>query len=206
MSDPFTISAPAKTNLHLRVLGKREDGFHEIDTRMVRLSLSDTLTLQWTSEDQLKFTCSDETLPTGEDNLVVMAVRALEAYCGKKFSVAIDLQKNIPSGAGLGGGSSDAAAVLRALNEMADLWINTDDLAAIGATVGSDVPFFVYNRSCDCKGRGEIVEPIMETLERLLGNCFFKGDVSLLAGAGIGGGAGGGKGKMALIPPIYTSF
>ncbi len=167
MTEPFKIAAPAKTNLHLRILGKREDGFHEIDTRMVRLSLADQLTLRWTNDDKINFTCSDESLPTGEDNLVVMAVRALEAHCGKQFSLTIDLQKNIPSGAGLGGGSSDAAAVLRALNEMADLGINENELAGVAAGIGSDVPFFVYNQSCDCGGRGEIVRPVEEKLERL---------------------------------------
>ena len=167
MSDPFLISAPAKTNLHLSILGKREDGFHEIDTRMVRLSLADELALSWTVDDRVELSCSDETLPLGEENLAVKAVRALESHTGKQFSISIDLQKNIPSGAGLGGGSSDAAAVLRAINEMGALEISVDDLAKVGAEVGSDVPFFVYNQSCDCRGRGEIVEPVSETLERL---------------------------------------
>ncbi len=167
MSIPFSISAPAKTNLHLRVTGKREDGFHEIDTRMVRLSLADELTLRWTRDDRVNLTCSDEDLPTGEDNLAVKAVRALEAHCGKRFSLAIDLKKNIPSGAGLGGGSSDAAAVLRAINEMAELDLKEDALAMIAAEIGSDVPFFIYNQSCDCRGRGEIVEPLEECLDRL---------------------------------------
>lgn len=167
MSEPFFITAPAKTNLHLRVLGKRDDGFHEIDTRMVRLSLADELTLRWTRDDRVDLTCSDENLPTGEENLVVKAVRAMEGHCGKRFSLAIDLKKNIPSGAGLGGGSSDAAAVLRAINEMAELEIGEGELAQIAAGIGSDVPFFVYNQSCDCRGRGEIVQPLEECLDRL---------------------------------------
>jgi len=167
MAEPFHIAAPAKTNLHLRVLGKRQDGFHEIETRMVRLSLADELTLRWIKKDRIEFSCSDSSLPLGEENLVTKAVRALEAHSGKRFSLAIDLRKNIPSGAGLGGGSSDAAAVLRAVNTMADLKIGDDQLAGIGATVGSDVPFFVYDRTCDCRGRGEIVQPIDDSPARL---------------------------------------
>src|SRR6056297_3904268 len=100
MSGPFEIEAHAKTNLWLRILGKRDDGFHEIETRMVRLSLADKLTLRWREDDQVTLNCSDETLPTGEGNLVVKAVRAMEKEAGKTFAVDIGLEKRIPSGAG----------------------------------------------------------------------------------------------------------
>ena len=90
MSDAFEIVAPAKTNLWLRVLGKREDGFHEIETRMVRLSLADRLRLKWREDESVELRCSDPSLPTGEDNLVIKAVRALEEHCGKVFEVSID--------------------------------------------------------------------------------------------------------------------
>ncbi|MEM6915266.1 MAG: 4-(cytidine 5'-diphospho)-2-C-methyl-D-erythritol kinase, partial [Verrucomicrobiota bacterium] len=129
MEGAFEIAAPAKTNLWLRVVGKREDEFHEIDTRMVALSLADQLKLKWREDEKVVLRCSDESLPTGEDNLVVGAVRALEAEVGKTLAVSIDLEKHIPSGAGLGGGSSDAAAVLRALNEMAALDLSEAKLA-----------------------------------------------------------------------------
>jgi 4-diphosphocytidyl-2-C-methyl-D-erythritol kinase len=167
MSDAYEIEAPAKTNLWLRVLGKREDGFHEIETRMVSLSLVDRLKLKWREDDQLVLRCSDESLPTGEENLVIKAVGALEAHTGKVFAISIDLRKHIPSGAGLGGGSSDAAAVLRALNDMASLYLSEDELAKVGAEIGSDVPFFLYERPCDCRGRGEIVEPLSNEMESL---------------------------------------
>lgn len=160
MSDAHEIAAPAKTNLWLRILGKREDGFHEIETRMVKLGLADRVRLKWRDDDEVILRCSDPDLPTGEDNLVVKAVRALEQHTDKVFSVSLDLEKHIPSGAGLGGGSSDAAAVLRALNEMASLHLPEAELAAVGATIGSDIPFFIYDRPCDCRGRGEIVVPI----------------------------------------------
>lgn len=159
-SDAFVIAAPAKTNLWLRILGKREDGFHEIDTRMVKLGLEDVLWLKWRDDDTVVLRCSDPALPDGEENLVVRAVRALERHTGKVFSLSIDLEKRIPSGAGLGGGSSDAAAVLRALNTMASLFLPEEELAAVGASIGSDIPFFIYDRACDCRGRGEIVLPI----------------------------------------------
>jgi 4-diphosphocytidyl-2-C-methyl-D-erythritol kinase len=160
MSDAHVIAAPAKTNLWLRVLGKRDDGYHEIDTRMVQLGLEDLVRLKWRDDDEVVLRCSDPELPSGEDNLVIKAVRALERHTDKVFSLSIDLEKHIPSGAGLGGGSSDAAAVLRALNMMASLGLAEDELAAVGATIGSDIPFFIYDRPCDCRGRGEIVVPI----------------------------------------------
>ncbi len=160
MGELFSIAAPAKTNLSLRVLGKRDDGFHEIATRMIRLSLADRVDLKWTTKNKVELTCSDPTLPTGEGNLATMAVRALEKRTGKTFSLNIHIEKEIPSGAGLGGGSSDAAAVLRAINQMADLSLSNDELADVAAEIGSDVPFFVYDSSCDCTGRGEIVTPL----------------------------------------------
>ena len=167
MADAFEISAPAKTNLSLRVVGKREDGFHEIETRMVRLSLSDRLRLKWRDDDRVVLRCADPDLPTDESNLVVKAVRALEAHTGKKFAISIDLEKNIPVAAGLGGGSSDAAAVLRGINEMADLQLPVEELADVSATIGSDIPFFVYDSTCDCGGRGEIVKPVPEANQSL---------------------------------------
>src|SRR5690606_18863869 len=141
----YELFAPAKTNLWLRILGRREDGYHEIETRMVLLDLQDRIRFQWRDDDHVVLRCSDDSLPAGEDNLAVRAVRALERHTNKVFSISIDLEKRIPSGAGLGGGSSDAAAVLRAINVMGSLFLPEDELAAIGAQLGSDVPFFVYH-------------------------------------------------------------
>ncbi|MCL4107874.1 UNVERIFIED_CONTAM: hypothetical protein GTU68_001191 [Idotea baltica] len=160
MADSTSIQAPAKTNLNLRVLRKREDGFHEIETRMIRLSLADRVDLSWTAEDKIELTCSDPELPTGEANLATKAVRALEERVGKQFSLRIHIEKNIPSGAGLGGGSSDAAAVLTGLNEMANLNLSVGELAEVAGTIGSDVPFFIHDCACDCTGRGEVVTPV----------------------------------------------
>ena len=102
MSDAYEVFAPAKTNLWLRILPRREDGFHEIETRMVRLSLYDRVLLKWRDDDHVVLRCSDSSLPTGEENLVVKAVRALEVHTNKVFSLSIDLEKLIPFGAGLG--------------------------------------------------------------------------------------------------------
>ena len=156
------VTAPAKTNLWLRVLGKREDGFHEIESRMVNLSLQDHLTLQQTKGKKIELTCSDKSLPVGEDNLVVRAARAMESLTSKKLGLKIHLEKRIPCGAGLGGGSSDAAAVLHAVNQIGAFEIPLEDLVTAAASIGSDVPFFVHRTSCDVSGRGEIVEPVPE--------------------------------------------
>ena len=156
----FIIEAPAKTNLSLRVLGKRADGFHAIETRICRLSLSDTLEFRYSAAGKgATMTCDDDDLPAGEENLVLKAVRAMERYCHQSFDVAIDLRKRIPSGAGLGGGSSDAAAVLKGLNHLFDLRLSPEKLAKIAAGIGSDVAFFCYDATALCSGRGEIVEP-----------------------------------------------
>lgn len=157
----FSIEAPAKINLSLRVLGKRSDGFHTVETRMCRLSLSDTLDFSYLAVGEgAKLACDDATLSTGEENLVMKAVRAMERYCHQGFDVAIDLQKRIPYGAGLGGGSSDAAAVLKGLNHLYDLRLRPEKLADIAAGIGSDVAFFCYDTTAVCRGRGEIVEPV----------------------------------------------
>jgi len=156
----LTLEAPAKTNLRLQITGKRDDGFHEIETRMLPLSLADTVSLEPIEGESIEFSCSDPELPPGEDNLAIMAVRALEARCHRRFGVRIHVDKQIPSGAGLGGGSSDAASVLIGMNQAFELGFSTEELAGIAADFGSDVPFFVYRTVCDCRGRGELVEPI----------------------------------------------
>jgi 4-diphosphocytidyl-2-C-methyl-D-erythritol kinase len=106
------------------------------------------------------FTCDDPTVPGDETNLAVKAVRALEAHTGMLPGVRIHLEKHIPHGAGLGGGSSDAAAVLRGLNELFSLKLPLATLGAAAAAIGSDVPFFLHGGVCDCTGRGETVTPL----------------------------------------------
>ena len=155
-----TIEAPAKTNLWLKVLEKRSDGYHSIETRMIRLSLADRLTIETNEEQCVEFTCSDPDLPAGEENLVIRAVRVLEKHARKKFGLKIHLEKKIPVGAGLGGGSSDAAAVFRGINELEKLKIKPKKLVQLAASIGSDIPFFLYDGPCDVSGRGEVVNPV----------------------------------------------
>ncbi len=151
--------APAKVNLALRVLRRRDDGFHEIETLMAPISIFDTLEIERRESGGLVFTCNDTTLPTDERNL---AVRAAQHFCGSfgfQPNVSIALQKDIPHGAGLGGGSSDAATVLLALDALFKTELPREELAALAAELGSDVPFFIYQSPAWCRGRGEIVEP-----------------------------------------------
>lgn len=153
----LTLQAPAKLNLALRVLGRRDDGFHEIDTLMVKLpGLADTL--GFSESDGLALACDDASLPVGEENLVIKAARAYEAAAGIKCKFAISLQKAIPHGAGLGGGSSDAAATLLALDRLHDGKLGPGRLLEIAAGIGSDVPFFITAGAARCLGRGEQIE------------------------------------------------
>ncbi|MCW1921792.1 4-(cytidine 5'-diphospho)-2-C-methyl-D-erythritol kinase [Luteolibacter arcticus] len=151
----LTVEAPAKLNLTLRVLRKREDGFHEIDSWMVRLpGLHDSLTLAAAEADA--FTCNDPGIPADGSNLVLKALAAYRAATGFVQTLAIHLEKRIPHGAGLGGGSSDAAATLAALDRLHDQPLGTERLMEIAATFGSDIPFFLGPPSARSTGRGEV--------------------------------------------------
>ena len=153
--------APAKINLSLRVLAKRADGFHEIESLMVPLSsamLGDVL--HFDKADSYSLHCDEPGVPLDDTNLITMAVREFERVSGKPCHWKITLEKNIPHGAGLGGGSSDAATTLLALNDLECGGFSDDQLADMGACFGSDVPFFIYQQACMVKGRGELVEPV----------------------------------------------
>ncbi len=152
--------APAKVNLSLRVLRRREDGFHEIESLLCPLSLFDTLDLAHREDGGLEFTCDDATLPTGDDNLVVRAAKLFCASCGLEPRLRIYLTKRIPHGAGLGGGSSDAATTLIGLDRLFATQLSREALAAMAADLGSDVPFFIYHSAAIIRGRGEQVESI----------------------------------------------
>lgn len=145
-------------NLTLRVLGKREDGFHALETRMAPVSLADELLI--TPADDYELVCDVEGVPLDETNLVTMAVRIFQRETGKKCAYRVELVKRVPHGAGLGGGSSDAAAMLRALNFLEKTDLPATALADMAAQIGSDVAFFVFDSVCDCVGRGELVTPV----------------------------------------------
>jgi 4-diphosphocytidyl-2-C-methyl-D-erythritol kinase len=152
------VSAFAKINWDLLVLGKRPDGFHELDTIMTTIDLCDKLTFE--PADAFRFTSSDPSLPTDDRNLVVRAAYRLAREAKISPKVWIHLEKHIPAGGGLGGGSSDAAATLWALNDLWGLRYAKDKILPLAAELGSDVPFFLIGGWCQCLGRGEMVKPI----------------------------------------------
>ena len=152
------IEAPAKLNLSLRILHKRDDGFHELESVMVRLQgLADCLEIRRASADS--FECDAPGVPVDGSNLVMKALAAWRGVTGCGEPVAIRLEKQVPHGAGLGGGSSDAAAVLLALDEMFETNIGLAELQRIGGGLGSDVPFFMGPPVAEVRGRGEILAP-----------------------------------------------
>lgn len=151
--------AYAKVNLVLEVLGRRDDDYHEIASIMQAVSLYDVLTFE--AADEIEFTCTAAELQT-HDNLVLKAARALEQADRIKKGARIALEKKIPLAAGLGSGSSDAAAALKGLNKLWDLGLTSEKLAEIGAGIGSDVPFFVYGGTCLAEGRGEKITPLLD--------------------------------------------
>jgi 4-diphosphocytidyl-2-C-methyl-D-erythritol kinase len=150
--------APAKINLSFKIKGRREDGFHEIETLMAPISLSDRLTIE-RGKSGVEFSCDDSSLPGGDENLVVRAARLFREATKIKEGVEIALEKKIPHGAGLGGGSSDAAATLLGLNQLFETHLGQKDLMQLAAKIGSDVSFFILGSAAICRGRGEIVEP-----------------------------------------------
>ncbi len=165
-----TVLAPAKINLSLIVHRRREDGFHEVETRMVPIAICDTLDIERAADGGLVFTCDDPTVPGDDTNLVVRAARLFCTAANVESHLRIALHKVIPHGAGLGGGSSDAASTLLALNNLFGTAYTPDRLAELAAEIGSDVAFFVYESAAVCRGRGEKVlpEPFPHRLHLLL--------------------------------------
>jgi len=153
------VLSPAKVNLFLEVIGKRPDGFHELESVMQAISLYDTLDFESIREGiSIETDCS--ALQKIKNNLVYRAAAILMDKCRIKKGVRISLQKRIPIGGGLGGGSSNAAATLIGLNKFWGLKLSDEELSCLGMQLGSDVPFFIYGKIALIKGRGEIVFPI----------------------------------------------
>ncbi len=149
--------APAKVNLSLEIRGKRTDGFHEIESLFVPITLADALTIA--PADDFSFTCDRPDVPSDDTNLVVRAARLFFAEVKMEPRIRIALVKKIPHGAGLGGGSSDAASTLLALDKMFGTKLGKSALGEMAAKLGSDVPFFIHRSAAVCRGRGEIVTP-----------------------------------------------
>ena len=165
----LTVAAPAKINVYLRVIARRPDGFHELETVMAKLALADTLQFSPREDGALTLQVAQLyprslgriDVPVTADNLVLKAATLLRQETGCRRGASITLWKRIPAAAGLGGGSSDAALTLKTLNALWSLGLSGADLSTFAARLGSDVPFFVADAAWAlCTGRGECLEPL----------------------------------------------
>ena len=156
----LTAEAPAKINRELRVGRRRADGYHEIRSRLVSIDLADRLEVE--PAGSLEFSCSGLPAPQDETNLVVRAARSLAGHAGIAPRARIRLEKRVPAGAGLGGGSADAVVALLLLAKLWETVVKEEDLSRIAASLGSDVPFFLVGGQALAEGRGERVRPMYE--------------------------------------------
>lgn len=152
----MTVQAYAKINLGLRILRKREDGYHDIETVFHRIDIADELVFEPSTTVTMEST--DPSLPVNEENLCLRAARLLQSECAPVRGAHIRLTKRIPAGAGLGGGSADAAATLLGLNAFWQLRLSDAMLSVLALRVGSDVPYFLKNGSASASGRGEFLD------------------------------------------------
>ncbi len=150
------LTSPAKLNLFLDILGKRDDGFHEIETIIAPITLSDELIFKLTDKPEVKVYCTSDSLKES-DNIIYKIACFLKDTYEVQNGVDIKLKKNIPLAAGLGGGSSNAAVTLHALNELWDIHLSNDEMHSIVARFGSDINFFLERQISLLKGRGEII-------------------------------------------------
>lgn len=153
------VMAPCKLNLFLEVRGRRDDGYHDIDTVLETISLRDELRVS--SAHELEVHSDRADVPSGPENIAFRIVRAAEARLGRRLPARIEIKKELPPGSGLGAGSSDAVEALRAVLSLHDVRIPESDFLALAASVGSDTPFFVRGRVARCLGRGEHVLPVL---------------------------------------------
>lgn len=167
----LSIKAPAKLNLFLHVTGRREDGYHLLQSLFVPIALYDGLNLKLNSRGGQIRRLTENHGIAEDDDLVIKAARLLKSTVGRsELGVDIELEKVIPSGAGLGGGSSDAAAVLLALNQLWELQLSPQELLPLALQLGADVPFFLYKRAAIVEGIGERITPLRQDLnERVAG-------------------------------------
>lgn len=157
--DGFSLPAPAKLNLFLHITGRRPDGYHQLQTVFQFLDVADTLYFQRRDDDRITLSPALAGVPA-EDNLIVRAARALQAASGCRLGADIHLEKRLPMGGGLGGGSSDAATALLGLNQLWDLRLGEEALASLGLRLGADVPVFVRGRAAFAEGVGEQLQAV----------------------------------------------
>ncbi|MFM2319066.1 MAG: 4-(cytidine 5-diphospho)-2-C-methyl-D-erythritol kinase [Pseudomonadota bacterium] len=159
LSEPLILPAPAKLNLFLHITGRRADGYHLLQTLFQFLDYSDVISLQLRTDGQITRSIGSPLVPE-KDDLVVKAARLLQQKMACKFGVDIKVNKILPMGGGLGGGSSDAATVLVGLNRLWNCQLSIDALAALGLCLGADVPVFVRGQAAWAEGVGEVLEPV----------------------------------------------
>jgi 4-diphosphocytidyl-2-C-methyl-D-erythritol kinase len=154
-SDSLIIGAPAKVNLYLQVLRKRPDGYHDLNSLFQAVSLFDRLTFNLQDDTAVTVSTNSQSIGPLEHNLITRAWRLIQTKFGSSQGVHVDLEKNIPIGGGLGGGSSDAAATLAAANILLDLHLSLSEMSHLGSSLGSDIPFFFTSGQAIAEGRGE---------------------------------------------------
>ncbi len=155
------VLSPAKVNLYLKVLSRRPDGYHNLQSLVDIISLSDIIHIEDIPGNEIILEDDRNVLPRGEGNTVFRAVRALKETTGVRRGIRIFIEKKIPIGSGLGGPSSNAAAVLKELNSHWELGITKEELNAIGGRIGADVPLFLHGRPCIMEGIGDIINPVV---------------------------------------------
>jgi len=156
----LTLSAPAKVNYRLDVIRRRPDGYHDLRMVMQRVNLCDTIAITLTETADISVTCGEKGVPDGPGNIAWKAARTMLDHAGHGPGAIIDITKNIPVAAGLGGGSSDAATVLLGMNELLGLALSEQRLMEIGVTLGADVPFFIFRKTALAEGIGEELTPM----------------------------------------------
>lgn len=154
----IALSSPAKVNLFLKIIGKRSDGYHNLASLFQTVNLCDRLKISLADEDSIQ--CSDPTVPTDSNNSILQAASLFRLKTGLKFSIQVNLEKKIPTKAGLGGGSSNAATTLWGINELLDAKVPHAKLQKWSIEIGSDVPFFFSQGTAYCTGRGGQVLPL----------------------------------------------
>jgi 4-diphosphocytidyl-2-C-methyl-D-erythritol kinase len=168
----LSVIAPAKINLDLRVLGRRSDGYHEVRTLLQTIDLADDIRATGAPSDVLDLRVEpDGAVSSGSDNLMIRAAEALRRHSGVKAGARLELTKRIPIGAGLGGGSADAAATLVLLDVLWGLYLEPLELRALAADLGSDVPFFLTGGLALATGRGEVIRPLPDLVESCVVVC-----------------------------------
>ena len=177
----YTLSqkAFAKINLGLFITGKRQDGYHTLETIFAPINWYDTL--EFSDSDMISMSCSNNTLPVDDNNLCIKAARSLQQFAGTRKGVAMNLHKQVPFGAGLGGGSSDAATVLRVLNELWQLHVSPIELHSLAVKLGADVPYFLAIKGLAyAQGIGDELNDLALTLPYFIVTVFPEEHISTL--------------------------